>query len=133
MAARVGDRVRLKAVRKGSRGKITRTAGKLLEVKVDEDNEIITVSPSEVTNFSEAARKAWKKMPSRSVGRPTGSRQCDRVSVTLRLDRELWDRFRQDEAAGSISDRTALVNDWFRKMLDHVEAVKDNQNGVQDH
>jgi len=65
-----------------------------------------------------AARKAWKNMPYRHVGRPKGVRHCDRVSVTLRIDRDLWEQFKRDESAGRIKDRTATINLWFREMLD---------------
>src|SRR5262245_43894339 len=128
MAARIGDKVRLKDVHKGRRGRVTKVAGNRLEVALDGDDEVATVQCDAVTNFSEAARKAWKKMPTRRVGRPAGSRQCDRVSVTLRLDRDVWERFRRDEETGSIEDRTAVVNAWFREMLNHLEAEKATMN-----
>lgn len=133
MAAQVGDKVRLRDVRKGCRGTVTCVVGRQIEVTLDEERVVLTVKNDAVTNYSDAARKAWRKMPNRRVGRPAGSRQCDRVSVTLRLDRELWERFRNDEAIGSIPDRTALVNAWFREMLDHLEAPKAKTNGVQSH
>ena len=63
-------------------------------------------------------------MPHRQVGRPKGARHCDRVSVTLRIDRELWKQFRQDESEGLIEDRTATINTWFRAMLDKLKRTK---------
>ena len=63
-------------------------------------------------------------MPHRRVGRPRGARHCDLVSVTLRIDRELWERFRQDESAGLIEDRTATINMWFRDMVDKLKRTK---------
>jgi len=91
---------------------------------LDESGELIAVASKFVTNFSLAARKAWKNMPHRQVGRPKGSRHCDRVSVTLRIDRELWEKFKQDELAGLIEDRTATINAWFREMLAKLKHTK---------
>ena len=56
--------------------------------------------------------------------RPKGARHCDRVSVTLRIDRELWEKFKQDELEGLIEDRTATINTWFREMLDKLKRTK---------
>lgn len=58
----------------------------------------MTVPAESLTNFSEAARKAWHSQPRRQVGRRKGTRLCDRVSVTLRIDCEVWERFRSVEA-----------------------------------
>jgi uncharacterized protein (DUF4415 family) len=77
--------------------------------------------PELVTNFSLAARKAWVTGPDRAVGRRKGTKLCDRVSVTLRIDRDLWERFREMEGAGLIEDRTASVNSWLRQNLDELE------------
>jgi hypothetical protein len=98
--------------------------GDELLVHLDESGELVAVAPELITNFSLAARKAWKNMPHRRVGRPKGARHCDRVSVTLRIDRELWEQFRQDELAGLIKDRTATINSWFRDMLDQLKCTK---------
>ena len=57
----------------------------------------------------------------RAVGRRKGTRLCDRVSVTLRLDRDLWERFMALEDAGRIEDRTALINRWFREKLAELD------------
>ena len=75
-----------------------------------------------VTNFSLAARKAWVTGPDRPVGRRKGTKLCDRVSVTLRIDRDLWERFRGMEGSGLIEDRTAAVNSWLRQKLEELEA-----------
>ena len=68
-----------------------------------------SLATTTVTNFSAAARKAWKTMPKRQVGRPAGTKTRDRVSVTLRIDRRLWERFRMQENAGVIGDRCAEI------------------------
>jgi uncharacterized protein (DUF4415 family) len=56
-------------------------------------------------------------MPDRRVGRPKGSTVCDRVSVTIRLDRDLWESFRAAESTGYVTDRTATLNSWIRAQL----------------
>jgi uncharacterized protein (DUF4415 family) len=68
-----------------------------------------SLATNTVTNLSAAARSAWKTMPNRQVGRPTGTKIGDRVSVTLRIDRRLWERFRMQENAGLIGDRCAEI------------------------
>src|SRR5713226_573601 len=125
MEPEVGDKVRLKD-HKGAlvRGVVAAMHGDELLVRLDESGELVAVAPEFVTNFSLAARKAWKNMPHRRVGRPKGARHCDRVSVTLRIDRELWEKFKQDELEGLIEDRTATINTWFREMLDKLKRTK---------
>ena len=55
--------------------------------------------------------------PDRAVGRRKGTKLYDRVSVTLRFDRQVWEHFLHLEDAGVIEDRTALINGWFREKL----------------
>ncbi len=125
MEPEVGDKVRLKDHNGAPvRGVVAAVHGDELLVHLDESGELVAIAPALVTNFSLAARKAWKNMPHRRVGRPKGARHCDRVSVTLRIDRELWEQFRQDELEGLIKDRTATINSWFRDMLDQLKCTK---------
>ena len=118
MKAKVGDKVRIKTSH--ARGVIQRIKGKSLFVSLDEGGAEL-VEGSELTNFSLAARKAWESMPERRVGRPKGSSKTDRVSVTLRIDRELWARFQQAEQEKQITDRTGTVNKWIAEKLDELE------------
>ena len=46
------------------------------------------MTPEQVTNYSLATRRAWVTDPDRAVGRRKGTKLTDRVSVTLRFDRE---------------------------------------------
>jgi uncharacterized protein (DUF4415 family) len=125
MEPEVGDKVKLKGGNNASvRGVVEAVQGDELLVRLDESGELLAVASKFVTNFSLAARKAWKNMPHRQVGRPKGARHCDRVSVTLRIDRELWEKFKQDELAGLIEDRTATINAWFREMLAKLKHTK---------
>lgn len=118
-----GDKVRVKHLgKRGERGVIEAVKGRKLVVRVAE-GALITADPKDLTNFSLAARKAWKSMPNRRVGRPRGSSLSNRISVTLRIDRDLWDDFKRAEAAGIISDRTELLNQWIRQKLDGLHAV----------
>ena len=134
MKPAVGDKVRLKD-HNGTpvRGVVAAVHNDQLLVRLDASGELIAVAPARVTNFSLAARKAWKHMPHRRVGRPKGARHCDRVSVTLRIDRELWAQFRQDEAEGLIEDRTATINAWLRDMLDQIKHTKAHRHAAENH
>jgi hypothetical protein len=126
MEPEVGDKVKLK-VHNGAptRGVVKEVRGNELLIRLDESGELVAVASELVTNFSMAARKAWQHMPHRQVGRPKGARHCDRVSVTLRIDRVLWEQFKRGESEGRISDRTATINLWFHEMLDKLERTQD--------
>lgn len=118
-----GDKVRVKHLgERGERGVIEAVKGRKLVVRLAK-GALITADPTDLTNFSLAARKAWKSMPNRRVGRPRGSSLSNRISVTLRIDRDLWDEFKRAEGAGIISDRTELLNQWIRQKLDKLHAV----------
>lgn len=122
MDAAPGDKVRLKGkTHHGKRAVVDEVRSKVLIVRLDGTGQLVQVSPAEVTNFSLAARKAWKSMPERRVGRPRGSTTTDRVSVTLRIDRKLWEQFRRAEAAGRIEDRTSTINGWIEEKLAELE------------
>ncbi len=122
MKAEVGDKVRLKTTAySGERGLVAAVDGEKLVVQLEGSGRLVRVLPSDVTNYSLAARKAWVTEPGRAVGRRKGTRLSDRVSVTLRLDRELWERFTGMEEDGVIENRTALVNSWFREKLAELE------------
>jgi hypothetical protein len=118
----VGDKVKLKRtaqVAPSARGVVTEVRALSLIVRL-ESGTTAEVTDKQVTNFSLAARKAWQNMPARNVGRPKGSRVCDRLSVTIRLDRALWQRFREAEEEGAVPDRTAALNRWIADGLDRV-------------
>lgn len=123
MNAKVGDKVRLKGNgHSGQRGIVEAIAGGKLAVRLEGSGQRAWLAPEQVTNFSLAARKAWATEPHRRVGRPKGTRLYDRVSVTLRIDRELWERFRAMEEAGLIEGRTGVVNRWLREKMDELDA-----------
>jgi uncharacterized protein (DUF4415 family) len=129
MQPEVGDKVRLKASgQAGRRGVIESVRRGTVIIRVGE-NERVSAAPADLTNYSLAARKAWQNMPDRKVGRPRGTRVCDRVSVTLRIDRELWEWFRRLEASGLVADRTSSINHWLRDKLTELDKVEPPQNG----
>lgn len=118
MKAEAGDKVRLKAgTHAGERGLLDAFEGDELVIRLEESGLKVRVPSDQVTNFSLAARKAWATEPDRAVGRRKGTKLYDRVSVTLRLDRDLWERFLGLERDGVIDDRTGLINGWFREKL----------------
>jgi hypothetical protein len=122
LKAEPGDKVRLKlGAHRGERGVIEAIDGDKCVVRLEASGRSVRVVPESVTNYSLAARKAWVTGPDRAVGRRKGTKLCDRVSVTLRIDRELWERFREMEGSGLIADRTADVNAWLRQKLDELE------------
>ena len=118
MKTKVGDKIRIKSNQ--SRGVVAQVKGRKLVVSLADGQQRL-VEESEVTNFSLAARKAWESMPERRVGRPKGTSKTDRVSVTLRIDRELWARFKKAEQEELITDRTGMVNKWIAEKLDELE------------
>lgn len=121
MTHRDGDKVRIKAGPKaGSRAVIVRADPASCVVRLVDSEQMMQVPESRILNYSLAARKAWLKMPRRNVGRPFGTRVCDRVSVTLRIDRDLWSRFRAAEAGGRIDSRTSTINEVLRQFLDRL-------------
>lgn len=119
----MGDKIKVKRPEGDllvCRGMITAIGRDVLTIRVDGTSVLANVAADNVTNFSLAARKAWQHMPKRNVGRPKGSRVSDRVSVTIRIDRRLWQLFRQAEADGVISDRTATLNSWIAEHLNRL-------------
>ena len=126
LGARPGDKVRIRRPpHAGARGVVQAIDKGLLLLRLDDSGKTLQAAENEVTNFSLAARKAWRTLPTRAVGRPKGLKFCDRVSVTLRIDRDLWEEFQTKESLGLIDHRTATINRWLRqklRQLDRMEA-----------
>ena len=102
MKAEAGDKVRLKSgTYAGARGFLDAFDEEKLVVRLEDSGLKVRVTPEQITNFSLAARKAWVTEPDRAVGRRKGTKLSDRVSVTLRLDRDLWELFLGLEEDGS--------------------------------
>lgn len=114
---RAGDKVEVRpdSQRASGRGIVSSIKNGMVSVLLD-DGCTVDVKLDGIRNYSLAARKAWVKMPNRQVGRPKGTAQSDRVSVTLRFDRTLWQRFLLLEQEGIIGDRVQL----FNRILDQI-------------
>ena len=118
---RANDKVKIRrGPHTGQRAMVEKVASRSIYVRISKSQRLVMVKRDAISNFSAAARKAWKTMPRRNVGRPKGH-TVDRVSVTLRLDRVLWDRFRTLEAAGAISDRSDFVEAALARRLARLE------------
>jgi hypothetical protein len=116
--AEAGDKVRVKVGdHTGRRGVVEAVEGDKLVLRIEESGLKVRVTPEQITNYSLAARKAWVTGPDRAVGRKKGTKLYDRISVTLRFNRDLWKRFLALEEEGVIEDRTALINEWLRDKL----------------
>jgi hypothetical protein len=81
------------------------------------EGTIVRLDATHLQNYSKAARKAWERMPVRNGGRPFGSKVSDRISVTVRLDRNLLERLKLAATIGTISDRTEFLNEVIEGAL----------------
>jgi uncharacterized protein (DUF4415 family) len=117
-----GDKLLIKTgIHAGHRAVLVSLTGEdRLIVALSQTQGQVVLKSSDIVNYSLAARKAWQKMPRRNVGRPHGTKVCDRISVTLRIDRETWGRFQTAESEGRIQDRTATVNTVLRDFLQRL-------------
>ena len=136
--ARVGDKIRVKSGKDGAgiRGVVQAVGAKRLTIELDTGKTVEYNSP-DVCNYSLAARKAWIKMPGRRVGRPKGSRQCDRISVTLRFDKALWHRFLLLEKDGKTGPRVELFNRMLGQIVSGsgrprtIASVKSQEGSIE--
>lgn len=120
LQAKSGDKVKLKRTSEVARGTILRIDGRHVLVQLDGSEKTLRLTEEGITNLSLAARKAWATRPNRRVGRKPGVRTSDRVSVTLRINRELWKQFRELENAGLIQNRTEFV---AQALISRIEAA----------
>ena len=120
-----GDKVRIKRGEfTGERGILVREHSDKWTVSLTQREGTILVPPEDLTNYSLAARRAWRSMPHRKVGRPAGSRVSDRVSVIFRIDRVLWDAFLNAEQSGLVADRTYAINESLRNILASSQRIR---------
>jgi len=120
-----GDKVLIKkGSHAGRRGVIIKVARSQSLLRLVESEQTCEICTEHLLNYSLAARKAWLKMPTRKVGRPFGTRVSDRVSVTLRIDRELWNAFQDAEEQGLIDNRTATINMLLQNFVDRVHRTR---------
>jgi hypothetical protein len=113
-----GDKIRIKCGQFiGERGILMRQHSGKWIVSLAHRGRTILVSTEDLTNYSLAARRAWRSMPDRKVGRPTGSKVSDRLSVIFRVDRTVWNEFVGAEKIGLVGDRTTVINECLRNIL----------------
>ncbi len=123
---RVGDKVRVKRGRcSGCRGLVARLYGHKTNV-VLADGGRVTALTEDLTNYSAAARLAWRTMP-KKAGRPAGARPKTRVS--LRIDSEVWTRLGELANAGAFQSRESLVNTLLRQTSQRLGS----REGVRSH
>lgn len=123
MKAESGDKVRVKVgAHAGQRGVVDTADGETLVVRMEKSAQMVRLQADQVTNYSLAARKAWITDPNRDVGRRKGTKLRDRVTVTFRIDRDLWEKFMKLVESGRIEDRNSAVNSWFRSKLTDLDS-----------
>ncbi|SRR6266568_1606579 len=111
----LGDKIRIRfGPYTGARGIICSEVEGLLKIELDTD-EIAQVTLEEITNYSRAARRAWKAMPKRA-GRPKGQKPAKRM-ISMRLDADLWEMLQEATERGLIPSREKAVNDWVREQV----------------
>jgi uncharacterized protein (DUF4415 family) len=113
---RPGDKIRVRSgPYKGARGIIQNESDGLLEIQID-SSDVVRIEQSKITNYSLAARRAWKVMPKRA-GRPQLSTPRKKM-VSIRLDIDVWERLGEAVESGLINSREEAVNVWLREKLD---------------
>lgn len=113
-----GDKIRVrKGPFAGKRGVLKCQESEGWIVFLDNERNEVVIHTEDVTNYSLAARRAWHRMPNRNVGRPSGTKVTDRISVIFRVDRELWEEFVAAEQIGLVGDRTTFINNCLRQHL----------------
>ena len=111
-----GDKVRIRSgPRTGARGIICSQVDGLLEIEIG-INDTVRVNVEEITNYSRAARRAWKAMPKRA-GRPQLAVPRKKM-VSMRLDVDVWEQLGRAVELGLISSREQALNTWLREHLD---------------
>lgn len=114
----IGDKVRIRSGPYAKKKGVVHTkAGELLEIHLDE-GPLIHVEPSELTNYSLAARRAWQTMPKQS-GRHQLAVPRKRM-VSLRLDIDVLDDLDRATESGLIPNKEQAVNNWLRQQLDSL-------------
>lgn len=116
---RVGDKIRVRSGQHArNRGRISDISPDCIEVVLD-DGSTISFSREEITNYSLAARKAWRVMPKRA-GRPTLDASQRKKMVSIRLDVDNWERLHMAVTHGLIDSQEQMINSWLRRGLDEL-------------
>jgi uncharacterized protein (DUF4415 family) len=121
-----GDKIRIRVgENKGFRGRIKSCNKEECEVDLLPDHKLIIVKSTQITNYSLAARKAWKTIPKKS-GRPLqpGPRK-KRVSV--RIDEEVWEQLKQAAEQGLIPSREEWLNSLLKQKVQQLLGKKEGE------
>jgi molybdopterin-guanine dinucleotide biosynthesis protein A len=120
-----GDKIHVRAgPLKGVRGAVREVIDRtVLVVPSDRPEEIHRVSADYLRNFSAAARRAWATSAKRRVGRPPARNRL-RVSVTFRLDEQLWSRFKELEKTRRIKRRSEIIETFLSRFLDEADGTR---------
>ena len=114
--AHIGDKVRLRlGTHAKERGVVQAIAGAFLEIQLEQGGPI-QARPEEITNYSLAARRAWRVMPKRA-----GRHQLDtprKRMASLRLDTDVLNDLEKANELGLIPNKEQAVNTWLRQQLD---------------
>jgi uncharacterized protein (DUF4415 family) len=117
----VGDKVRVKAT--GERGVIDAVGPDWVSVLAD--HLPARLGFDAITNYSDAARRAWIDRP-KKAGRPRLPAPRKRM-VSLRLDLEVLDLISRLAEHGLIASREQAINDWCRQAA--IAALADAATG----
>ena len=114
--AQIGDKVRFRfGIHAKERGIVQATVGSLLEIQLEKGG-LIQAGPEEITNYSLAARRAWRVMPKRA-----GRHQLEtprKKMASLRLNVDVLDDLDKAAELGLIPNKEQAVNTWVRQKLD---------------
>ena len=116
-----GDIVRvLRGEHAGVKGQVVqasiRASGTWILVSAPPD-EPVWIPEQDLTNRSRAARRAWKSIPKRAVGRPPISESRRKKMVSMRLDQELLDDLQQVKELGLADSKEEVVSAALRPVL----------------
>lgn len=117
---RPGDKIRIRVEPwSGTRAFIVAVQDGALDVELP-TGELHSILPSEITNYSRAARRAWQTTPKRA-GRPRQLGPQKRM-VSMRLDTEVWRSLAVAAQMGLIPSREQAVNAWLRERVEALLA-----------
>lgn len=131
---RTGDKVRISRGHYAKeRGIIQSTADDSLWIELT-SGAIVNVAEDQITNYSLAARRAWKIRP-KQAGRPKLDDSAKKKMVSLRLDPEMWARLGRAVELGMISNREKAVNSWLvekvAELFGEVAATYEQDQQIQ--
>lgn len=118
-----GDKVRVRrGPYAGMRGVVRAWTANEIEIETA-DQQTLHVDHGAVTNYSLAARKAWKTMPKRA-GRPSQDPARTKQMVSMRLSPDVWRRLGEAVDLGLVRSREDAVNTWVSGQLDALFAAR---------